>query len=192
MTRRANQRRRRSNPRQVPAMPGKIGMFGKPPKDPPTIVEQKWRRATLKVNVAAAGDSGAIEIFTGARIQETLLAQQRIPAPTSGEKMVFMTHKIMSYALPGVADSGQQVYPSTKIRAYPLNGLDQLALSYAQDQKEDSGTLEEPARLSYVWPAWQQQCSQFTSSTDAFAVIENYHCARGYVYLYVSFCYADE
>lgn len=190
MTKRATRRKPRT--RSAPAMRGKIGIFGKPPKDPPSIVEQKWRRATLKVNVAAAGDSGAIEIFTGVRIQEILLAQQRIPAPVSGEKMVFMMHKIVSYALPGVADSGQQVYPSTKIRGYPLNGLAQLSLSYAQDQAEDSGTLDEPARLSYVWPAWQQQCSQFTTSADAFAVVENYHTARGFVYLYVSFCYADE
>jgi len=169
-----------------------VGKFGTPPPDPPVIKEVKWRRTLLKFDTVAATDAGQIEIVSAAKLLVQLTAQQRVPPPLANEKMVFRVHYVMTYGLPGIGDGGNQVYPSAKIRAYSLNDPKQILTSWAQDEAEDSGTLDVPARLSYTYPVWQQQSVILSSSTDALFVFEYYHTARGKNYVSLSYAYAEE
>jgi len=163
-----------------------------PQPSAPSVTEVKWRKSTLKLNSVGATDAGKIDIITPVILQEVLLAQQRVPQALTGEKLLFLIHRITSYALPGVANAGGEVYPSTKIRIHPTDNQQQLATSWAQDEREDCGDLNGPARLSYVWPKWQQQRVLLADATTAICVIENYHCARGYIYVELSYAYAEE
>jgi len=100
----------------------------------------------------------------------------------------------MSYALPGVADGGGQTYPSSKIYAYDLGNLKDAGNNWSMDTREANGTLDDPARIGYSFPGWMQTIPILTvsdASSELFK-IENYHCARGLVYMNVSYCYTDE
>jgi len=188
MTRRRNRGARPNRPLGACT----IGTFSRPPRDLPAVTEVKWRKAFLKFESVGAGDGGKIEIITAVRTQQVLLAQQRIPGALAGEKLLLLFHKVTSYALPGIGDTGTRTYPSTKIRAYPLNNLQELALSFAAMEREDQGELNEPARLCYTWPEWMQQTVVLGDATTSVAVVENYHTARGVIYLNVSFAFAEE
>lgn len=109
-----------------------------PPANPPVIAENKWRLARLKVNVAAAGDSGAIENITPARVFEILKAQQGVDITPALASVRICG--VFSYALAGVADGGAQVYPSTKLRVYTPKEDNSQGVLIAQ--REDSGTLD--------------------------------------------------
>lgn len=153
--------------------------WSKPPRDPPPVRENAWRRALLKLNVAAAGDSGAVENVTPARVFNTLKAQQGldVTAALSSCKVI----GLHSYAVPGVADGGGQVYPSTKLRMYTPN--EDSTQGVLIDQREDSGTLDEPARIGYKYAPHLSHRVLNGASTAYFAQVENYHTARGFVYM---------
>jgi len=174
---------------------GFSGRWVKPPAIPPTIKEQKWKYLTLKVNIAAAGDSGAVEVFTPKSLREFVTTQTRVPQPDEGEVMMIRLHKVEAYALPGVADSGGQTFPSMKLYVYDLTRpLAQQANSFSMDTRESSGTLSEPARLGYVYPPSMQvvpMISQDANIGELFKT-EHYHAARGLVFIHISFSYTDE
>jgi len=169
-----------------------VGRFYSPSEDPPVIKEIKWRKAFLKWNTVEATDMGHIEEVTALKLREELTAQQRVPPPLTGEKMLIRVKSIIGYGLPGIGDAGKQTSPSVKIRAYPLNQLNQLALSWAQDEAEDAGSLDSNARIGYHWPAWQTQQLLLGDSTAAIAVVESYRTSRGYVYCSLEYAYAEE
>lgn len=183
MVSRRRSRASRGRPRTFIAKSGTnlstIGRWYSPPANPPVILETKWRFCRLKFGVAAAGDSGAIENYTPVRIFEGLKAQQGIDVTAALSTCRIL--RISSYALQGVADSGGQTYPSTKIRAFaPTEDTNQGVLL---EQREDGGTLQSVARIGYRYPKHLQQKVMGGSSTLYFCQIENYHCARGYVYI---------
>eukprot|EP01084_Bolivina_argentea_P164372 285759_1 len=156
-----------------------IGGWFTPPRDPPVVAETKWRFARLKFGVSAAGDDGAITNYTGANVFEGLKAQQglNVTAALSACRIL----QVMSYALQGVGDTGGQTYPSTKIRAYsPLEDGGQGVLL---EQREDSGTLRDVAKIGYKFPKHLQERVLGGSATAYFAQVENYHCSRGIVYI---------
>lgn len=161
-----------------------VGVFYNPPRDPPMIIENKWRFARLKLNVAAAGDSGAIENITPARVFEVLKAQQGVDITAALASCRIIG--TFSYALPGVADSGAQVYPSTKLRVYtPMEDSSQGVLVA---QREDSGTLEVPGKVGYRYPRHLAERVLNGAGSNYFIQIENYHTARGLVYLDIYWC----
>jgi len=150
-----------------------------PPSDPPVVQETKWRFARLKIGVAAAGDSGAITNFTPASLFAVLKSQQGIEVQTGLATVRVL--KVMSYALQGVADSGGQTYPSTKIRVY--SPLEDSAQGVLISQREDAGTLQSVARIGYTYPKHLQDRVLNEASTAYFCQTESYHCARGIVYI---------
>lgn len=155
------------------------GGWYNPSKDPPVIAENVWRYARLKLNVAAAGDSGAIENITPTVVFSLLKSQQGIDI-TAALASVKIT-SVFSYALPGIADTGSQTYPSTKIRVYaPLEDTTQGVLIA---QKEDSGTLNNVARVGYRYSSALSERVLNGAGANYFAQIENYHAARGFVYI---------
>jgi len=156
-----------------------IGGWFTPPKNPPQVAENKWRPARLKINIAAAGDSGAIENITPTLVFNTLKAQQGIDVTAALSSCRIKS--IFSYSVPGVADSGGQVYPSTKIRVYSPEEDSSQGVLIAQ--REDSGTLDSVARIGYTFPRYLSGRVLNGDATAFFAQIENYHTARGYVYL---------
>jgi hypothetical protein len=155
------------------------GGWFSPKPNPPVVAENVWRYARLKINVAAAGDSGAIENITPAVIFEKLKAQQGIDI-TAALASVKIT-SVMSYALPGIADTGAQTYPSTKIRVYAP--LETLAQGVLIAQKEDAGTLNSVARVGYRYSSPLAERVLAGSGTNYVVQIENYHCARGFIYI---------
>lgn len=156
-----------------------VGNWHSPPVDPPPIIDNKWRFARLKTNVAAAGDSGSLIDFTAVSVFNALKVQQGVNISSDVASVRIL--KVMSYALQGVADAGGQTYPSTKIRVYaPLEDSSQGVLL---GQREDIGTLQSAARIGYRYPKHLQDRVLASSSTAYFCQVENYHCARGYVYI---------
>lgn len=174
--------------------PANNGAWFTPPANPPTIKEQKWKKVLLKANVAAAGDSGAIDIFTPIRLRELVQNQFRVPAPSANEVMLVRVHSVMSYSLPGVADSGAQTYPSTKLYIYDLNNPQAASTSWSMETSESSGTLDTPARIGYTYPGWMQTIPILATddATSELFKCENYHSARGYIFAWVSYCFTDE
>jgi hypothetical protein len=143
------------------------------------VLENKWRYARVKLNIAAAGDSGAIENITPTTVFSLLKSQQGVDVQTGLASCRVMS--IFSYAVPGVADSGGQTYPSTKLRIYtPMEDSTQGVLL---EQREDQGTLDEPARIGYHYPIHLKQRVLNEASTSYFCQLEQYHCARGYIYI---------
>jgi len=169
-----------------------VGRWYSPSEDPPVIKEIRWRKAFLKWNTVAATDSGQIEEVTALKLKQELTAQQRVPPPLQGEKMLFRVKTLIAYGLPGIGDAGKQTSPSVKIRAYPLDQLNQLALSWAQDEAEDAGSLDCNAKIGYHWPIWQTQRLLLGDSTAAIAVVESYRTSRGYIYCSLEYAYAEE
>lgn len=150
-----------------------------PPANPPAVAENKWRTARLKINVAAAGDSGAVENITPARLFLTLKSQQGLDIPPALTSV--RVSGVFSYALAGVANAGGQVYPSTKIRVYTPKEDSTQGVLIAQ--REDSGTLDSVARIGYKYPVFLGGMVLNGASTAYFVQIENYHCARGFIYI---------
>jgi len=180
---RARRSKGAGRPRRPPAL-GDICTWTKPSRDPPVIIENRWRHARIKINIAAAGDSGAIENITPALVFSSLKAQQGldVTASLSSVRIVGMN----AYALAGVADSGGQTYPSTKLRIYtPKEDSTQGVLL---SQREDSGTLDEPARLGVRYPNYLSSRVLNGASTAYFAQLEQYHTARGLLYVYCYWC----
>eukprot|EP01084_Bolivina_argentea_P056622 103580_1 len=91
-----------------------VGNWHSPPVDPPPIIDNKWRFARLKTNVAGAGDSGAITDLTAVSVFNALKVQQGVNISNDPASVRIL--KVMTYALQGVAGAGGQTYPSTKIR----------------------------------------------------------------------------
>eukprot|EP01084_Bolivina_argentea_P089280 161115_1 len=158
---------------------GAIGGWFVPPRDLPTVAETKWRFARLKFGIAAAGDGGAITNYSGTTVFEGLKTQQGINVTAALSACRIL--QVMSYALQGVGDSGGQTYPSTKIRVYaPLEDGGQGVLI---EQREDSGTLRDVAKIGYKYPKHLQERVLGGSSTSYFVQTENYHCSRGIVFI---------
>jgi len=93
---------------------------------------------------------------------------------------------IRSYSLPGVADSGGQTYPTSKIEIFTPEESGTQGVLLAQ--REDSGTLDSPARLGYTFADHLAARVLTGSSTAFFARVESYHCARVLVYITVMWC----
>jgi len=161
-----------------------MGRWITPPSNPPPIIENRWRKAILKFNSPAAGDSGSIEDVTPARVFELLKSQQGLDVTAALSKCRFL--QIKSYSLPGVADSGGQTYPTTKMEIYtPEESATQGVLLA---QREDSGTLDSPARIGYTFAEPLAARVLAGSSTAYVARVESYHCARVLVYITVMWC----
>jgi len=156
-----------------------IGRWFMPPANPPIVLETKWRYARLKIGIAAAGDSGAITQFTGTSIFAALKTQQGIDVTAALSTCRVLS--VRSYALQGVADSGGQTYPSTKIRAYAP--MEDSAQGVLLEQREDAGTLSSVARIGYHYPKHLRERVIQGTATNYFCETENYHCARGIVYI---------
>jgi len=170
----------------VPSKPSlaEVGGWFVPSKNPPPVAENRWRPARLKFNIAAAGDSGAIENITPTSVFTILKTQQGIDVTAALASCRIKS--IFTYALPGVADSGGQVYPSTKIRIYSPEEDSSQGVLIAQ--REDAGTLDSVARIGYTYPRYLSGRVLNGDATAYFAQIENYHTARGYVYLDIMWC----
>lgn len=155
-----------------------------PPANPPVIIENKWRTARLKISSLAAGDAGIIVDITPAGLFTALKNQQGIDITTALASVRVLG--MFSYAFAGVADTGQQVYPSTKIRVYsPMEDSTQGVLIA---QREDQGTLDSVARVGFKYPDFLAGRVMNGASTSYFAQLENYHCARGVVFVDCSWC----
>lgn len=185
-------RNKKGKSKRARASPVDYGKWFTPSPTPPTIKEQKWKTARLKLQVAAAGDSGAVEIFNPVRLREIIGTQQRLPAPTAVQKMLVRVKSVFSYALPGIAESGTQAYPSTKIYVYDLGNLANAATNWSMDTRESAGTLNHAARIGYAFPRWMQSIPILTEGSVELFKVENYHAARGYIYIDMQYCYTDE
>jgi len=167
----------RGNAQKKPA--ARTGWYT-PPRDPPPVIENQWRYAKVRIDIESTdGNLARIADITPAQIFASLKFQQGldVTAALSSCKVLGAS----SYALPGIGQGGEQVFPSTSLRVFsPQEDNTQGVLI---DQRHDTGTLEFSARIGYKYQPFHAQRVLNGASNANIMRAELKNSVRGLVYV---------